>query len=186
MSVLRPAMMSDSEDIMEIRTDVRDYLCSPFYGNDVKQDEWMRHVLLDDTKIIMVMEDRYGEVFGYGILHDIDHIHKKCMGQVQVDAEYRGEGHGTAMWKELIRISMDDLGMNKIYLEVLVDNAPAIYVYSKLGFELEGTLRRHYWHDGKWAHVHILALHRETCDGQMMSKYVEQTRRLLCEVGDDS
>lgn len=160
---IRLATMDDGPGILGVRTDVRDYLTTPFYGNDLTQDIWMRRTLLDPTTILLVMEEQY-EIHGYGILHDIDHMHRRCMGQVQVHSASAGKGWGMRMWKELLTIAMSELGMARVYLEVLCDNTRAIHLYEKLGMRIEGTLRKHYWHNGEMVDVYIMGILREEWD----------------------
>ena len=45
------------------------------------------------------------------------------------------------------------LGLRKVNLGVVEDNVGAVKLYKKLGFEVEGTLKQHVCHDGRWCNV---------------------------------
>ena len=61
-----------------------------------------------------------------------------------IDAEYRGQGVGTAMMRDAIAWARAQTGVHKIELEVWPHNAPGLALYRKVGFEVEGRRRRHY------------------------------------------
>jgi RimJ/RimL family protein N-acetyltransferase len=58
----------------------------------------------------------------------------------------------------VVNYAFNQLGLRRIYLEVLADNASAIRLYEKCGFKVEGTLRRHVFKDGKLKDVLIMAV----------------------------
>ena len=62
---------------------------------------------------------------------------------VVVAEEFRGQGVGTMLLRELI-LRGEERGIQAFTLEVRVSNAPAIHVYEKLGFVSEGIRPRFY------------------------------------------
>ena len=50
-------------------------------------------------------------------------------------------GIGTALLRELVDAADNWLGLVRLELQVFADNEPAIALYRRLGFEVEGTLR---------------------------------------------
>ena len=69
------------------------------------------------------------------------------IGNIVTHKDYRGRGIASSLFDVLL----DDLrsgGINKLYLEVEHDNAPAIGLYGKLGFARDGV-RRDYYGKGK-------------------------------------
>ena len=90
------------------------------------------------------------EPYGYAILDHIDYVHRRCYGQVQLQNKFRGRGIGTQAFKQLIKIAFDILGMNKICFDTLENNEFAQRTYKKLGFKVEGILRKHYWKEGQF------------------------------------
>jgi putative acetyltransferase len=51
-------------------------------------------------------------------------------------------------------------------LEVYTDNAPALRLYRKFGFEIEGTKRRYALRDGVFVDAHVMARLRRVPVGQ--------------------
>jgi L-phenylalanine/L-methionine N-acetyltransferase len=54
---------------------------------------------------------------------------------------YQGRGVGSALMAALVDYADHSLGLRRIELEVYTDNAPAIALYRKFGFVLEGRAR---------------------------------------------
>jgi len=49
------------------------------------------------------------------------------------------------------------LSLTRLDLRVYVDNAPAIALYEKFGFEIEGTHRRFALRNGEYVDAHVMA-----------------------------
>lgn len=69
------------------------------------------------------------------------------IGNIVTDREYRGRGLASVLMGALLE-ELAELGIAKIFLEVEYDNAPAIALYEKYGFERYGQ-RRDYYGKGK-------------------------------------
>ena len=60
---------------------------------------------------------------------------------IYVHDDHVGQGIGRALMEALIDLADNWLGLRRLELGVVVDNAPAIHLYESLGFEREGRLR---------------------------------------------
>lgn len=58
---------------------------------------------------------------------------------VDIHKDYRRKGYASEAYQLLFKEYFDRLGYNRMELEVLADNAPAIMLYKKLGFVEEGV-----------------------------------------------
>jgi putative acetyltransferase len=67
-----------------------------------------------------------------------------------VHDDFHGRGIGTALMAALIDLADNWLDLKRIELTVYVDNVPAIGLYRKFGFEVEGTRRADTFRDGKY------------------------------------
>jgi putative acetyltransferase len=56
-----------------------------------------------------------------------------------VHDDFNGRGIGSALLAELIEAADEWLAIKRLELTVFTDNAPAIRLYEKFGFEMEGT-----------------------------------------------
>jgi len=63
---------------------------------------------------------------------------------MNIDAEYRAQGVGTAMMLAAIDWARSKPGVHKMELEVWPHNGAGLALYRKVGFEVEGRRRRHY------------------------------------------
>ena len=49
------------------------------------------------------------------------------------------------------------LNLTRLDLRVCVDNSPAIVLYKKFGFDIEGTHRRFAYRNGEYVDAHVMA-----------------------------
>ncbi|WP_312316722.1 N-acetyltransferase [Atlantibacter hermannii] len=74
-----------------------------------------------------------------------------------VDAARHNQGIATALLREMIAMCDNWLRIDRIELTVFVDNAPAIALYQKLGFDIEGTGKRYGLRDGDYIDAYFMA-----------------------------
>ena len=74
-----------------------------------------------------------------------------------VAAGHQGCGIGSALMREMIDLCDNWLRVERIELTVFADNAPAIAVYKKYGFEIEGTGRRYALRNGEYVDAYYMA-----------------------------
>jgi putative acetyltransferase len=86
--------------------------------------------------------------------------HVGSIGMAVHDA-WHGKGVGTALMQATIELAEKWLNLTRIQLEVYTDNEPAIRLYQKFGFEIEGTLRNFAFRDGQYVDVYAMARLRE-------------------------
>lgn len=74
-----------------------------------------------------------------------------------VHDDFHGRGIGSAMMAALIELADDWLDLKRLELTVQTDNDPAIRLYRKFGFEVEGTLRANSFRGGIYVDAHVMA-----------------------------
>ena len=74
---------------------------------------------------------------------------------VAVDTEYRGKGYGNLLIEEFIR-EAKSRNLDTMSLEVRVSNEPAIKLYEKYGFEVQGRRKKYYQDNGEDAYIMYL------------------------------
>jgi putative acetyltransferase len=75
--------------------------------------------------------------------------HSARLGLVVHD-DFQGRGVGTALLTAAVELAERWLGLHRLELEVFPDNEPALRLYRRFGFEVEGTKRRYALRDGEW------------------------------------
>lgn len=66
------------------------------------------------------------------------------------DSSFWGKGIGTEACKLLLNYAFDELNLRKVALTVFDNNPGAIRLYEKIGFKVEGRLRKHVFADGEF------------------------------------
>ncbi len=69
----------------------------------------------------------------------------------------QGKGVGTALMEAALDLADNWLNLTRVELRVYVDNAPAIALYEKFGFEIEGTHRRMAFRNGEYVDGYSMA-----------------------------
>lgn len=109
---------------------------------------------------LSLVAERNGEVVGSAGMHPtgaaLRRRHVVMIGISVVTAAQR-QGVGTALMQALCDYADRWLGVLRIELTVYVDNAAAIALYRKFGFETEGRLRGYALRDGHYVDVYAMA-----------------------------
>ena len=71
--------------------------------------------------------------------------------------DWQGKGVGTALMQAVIDLADNWLNLTRIELRVYTDNVPAIALYEKFGFEIEGTHRRLAFRNGEYVDGYSMA-----------------------------
>jgi RimJ/RimL family protein N-acetyltransferase len=90
-------------------------------------------------------------LIGFVALHNIEWNNQSCLLAIGIgNADYRGKGYGKdALWL-ILRYAFYELNLNRVGLDVISNNIPAIEAYKKVGFSVEGSMRNAVYRDGKY------------------------------------
>jgi L-phenylalanine/L-methionine N-acetyltransferase len=100
------------------------------------------------------------EVIGQLGLHTFPHRpRRRHVGQLgmAVRDDWQGKGAGTALLQAAVDLADKWLNLERLELEVYTDNAPAVRLYTKFGFVIEGTLVRFAFRDGRYVDAYTMA-----------------------------
>jgi RimJ/RimL family protein N-acetyltransferase len=127
-----------------------------------KTRRWFRSVCDDARRVDFLVESAAGEPIGVaGLLH-IEPVHAtaECFCVIGEKA-FWGGGIGTEIHSVLLTWAFEGLGLEKIWAIIRTNN-PAIYkIVQKLGFQIEGTLRKEMRLEGVRQDVYRVGLLRE-------------------------
>lgn len=84
---------------------------------------------------------------------------RRHIGQIgmAVRDDWQGHGVGTALMQAAIEMADNWLNLVRLELEVYVDNEPALRLYKKCGFEIEGRQVRAAFRAGEYVDVYSMA-----------------------------
>jgi putative acetyltransferase len=80
---------------------------------------------------------------------------------MSVHDDFQGGGIGSSVLAALIDVADNWLNLRRLELAVYVDNEPALRLYRKFGFEIEGTRRGDVFRDGKFVDSFAMARWRD-------------------------
>jgi putative acetyltransferase len=108
---------------------------------------------------LSLVAERHGAVVGSAGLHPAPQVRRRhaAMLGISVAREAQGQGVGSALMQALCDYADGWAQLLRIELTVFVDNARAIALYRRFGFEHEGTLRAYALRDGVYVDVHTMA-----------------------------
>ncbi len=98
------------------------------------------------------------ELVGEALLWGIDLHNRAAHIGIALRPAFHGHGHGTEVVRVLCHYGFAVRGLHRIQIETLADNAAMIRAATRVGFVLEGTLRRAAWVTGEFLDEVVLGL----------------------------
>jgi putative acetyltransferase len=83
-----------------------------------------------------------------------------------VHDDFHGRRIGSAMMAALVETADDWLDLKRLELKVHIDNEPAIRLYRRFGFEVEGTLRADCFRGGAYVDSHLMARLKDSTEAR--------------------
>jgi RimJ/RimL family protein N-acetyltransferase len=125
------------------------------------EEEWLRckSVLSSSELNLAICLARGGRHIGNLYLRDVDWVARR--GEIHLfigDPRDRGRGYGADALRQMITHAFGTLGLARLFLFVRADNRPAVRLYRRCGFEVEGRLRRHIFKRGRFKDVLVMGL----------------------------
>ncbi len=164
---LRPLQLDDITRVLEWRNlpEVATYMYTDHRISDAEHARWFASAMTDETKRYWIIE-LDGVPVGVANLYDISALHKRAsLALYLADQRVRGLGVGAAADSFLIRHAFEDLGLDKLCVEVLATNEAGVEVHRHHGFQVDGVLRRHVIKAGRRVDVVTLSLLRDEWAG---------------------
>lgn len=160
-------MPEDSEKLVEYlnevggETDNLSFKQDEFHYSTEEEKDFIENVLRNKNGVMLVAKDKSGNIVGEStcISNGRRSSHVFTLG-LTVKKKYWGNGIGTTMIEQVINRCLK-LKCEKIMLQVFHTNIRAIKLYKKLGFKLEGTLKK----DAKINNTYV--------DAYVMCKFLE-------------
>ncbi len=94
-----------------------------------------------------------------------------------VHPDYWGEGIGSKLMEAALAVADNWLALKRVELDVFIDNEPAIALYQKFGFEVEGTRRCVAFGNGRFRDDYIMARLRNVDGLKKETEWVEREEK---------
>ncbi|CAM8680831.1 N-acetyltransferase [Leclercia adecarboxylata] len=119
---------------------------------------WQERVMKKSGRrhLVACLDDKVVGHLALDVMENPRRSHVATFG-ISVSAEVQGRGAGSALMREMINLCDNWLRIERIELTVFADNAPAIALYRKYGFEVEGTGKRFALRDGEFVDALYMA-----------------------------
>lgn len=101
---------------------------------------------------VAVRNDR---VAGFANLYDVVPGRRAFIGNVVVDAAFRGEGVGRRLIEHMIALGFDRYNVAEMAISVFSHNVPALLLYGRLGFRPYAVEERRAPQGGRCALIHM-------------------------------
>jgi ribosomal-protein-alanine N-acetyltransferase len=86
-------------------------------------------------------------VVGIFSLHHWSQYHRRAEAGYGLARAYWGQGIGAEALGAIVRFGFGPLNLNRIYARTIADNHESVRLLERLGFQREGTWRKHSWED---------------------------------------
>jgi len=92
-----------------------------------------------------------------------NHPRRRHVGQIgmAVRDDFHGQGVGTELMHAVVDLADNWLNLSRLELKVHIDNEPALRLYKKFGFEIEGTMSRYAFRAGQYVDAYAMARFRQ-------------------------
>jgi diamine N-acetyltransferase len=152
---LRPLERHDLKFVHELNNNakiMRYWFTEPYETFAELSQLYDRHVH-DQRERRFVAVDPAGEIVGLVELIGLDHIHRYGEFQIIIAPQAQGRGYATSATRLAIDYAFSALNLHKLYLVVDRENATAIHIYEKCGFQHEAELIEEFFYNGNYYNV---------------------------------
>ncbi|ATH06702.1 hypothetical protein BIY24_01730 [Halobacteriovorax marinus] len=143
------------------------HLGAPFRYIDQEIDEKWYDAYLQNrgTEVRLAIEVVEGDIkyyIGNAYLTSIDQINRSSIFSIFIgDKNFWGRGIGSEVTHKVLSHAFDDLNLHRVCLYVLGSNLRARSMYEKIGFKLEGTMRKAVFKGGFYSDLHFMGILKE-------------------------
>lgn len=108
--------------------------------------------------------DDKDEYLGTVSLKHVDLKNKNAEYAISMRSKAMGTGASMYGTKEILTYAFEKLHLRKVYLNVIPENIRAKKFYKKVGFQYEGTAKKHIYVNGQFCDLEWYAIFNETED----------------------
>ena len=137
MYTLRPLMEKDADRMVEMMRDEQTTRYLQIGGPNYTKETAVRFIsqtTVESRHLHRAVVDEHDVYHGSISLKNIDREKLEAEYAVSMHPEAQGKGAAAAATAQILEIAFQQLGLNRVYLNVLVENQRANKFYQKFGF----------------------------------------------------
>ncbi len=161
---LGPVLSQDMQTMFSWRNDPEvSYASGPYIPIDeVVFSEWVSGAKVQGTRVLFSVRNKHNaKLLGYTELYNIEFSARSAEFGIAIGLKAdRGRGYGQDATKLALEYCWKELRLERVSLRVVGDNPVAVHVYKKVGFEIEGKLRRAAFTRGQFHDVTLMGILR--------------------------
>ncbi|RDV00549.1 GNAT family N-acetyltransferase [Trinickia dinghuensis] len=155
---IRRIREADAESLRQLYEDpdvYTDTLQLPFPSHE----NWKKRLSeMPPTRYALVAEIA-GEIVGNVALDVLTNLRRRHVGDIAISVKgvRQGQGIGNKLLSSAIEIADNWINLMRLELTVFVDNEPAIALYKKHGFVIEGEFVKYAFRNGQYVNAYHMA-----------------------------
>lgn len=125
----------------------------PPYTRDRLEKGWFSNL----QNLISLVAFHNDRIVGHAQILKFSHPRRKGTGDllIYLHQDFHNAGLGTALLGELLKLARKE-DMHRISIHVVADNKPALHLYGKFGFDIEGVMKDSYFGDDERYHDEVV------------------------------
>ncbi len=156
--LIRAPEKTDLDDLYEMQQAKR-YIWGTFQLPHTSRELWEKRLTNRPEGLYSLVAVLDGKVVGNLSLATSNRPRRKHAASIGmgVNDQFAGRGVGTALMAACVDMADNWLNLVRLELSVFHDNAPAIGLYTKFGFEQEGVYKHYGFRDGEYVDALTMA-----------------------------
>jgi RimJ/RimL family protein N-acetyltransferase len=117
------------------------------------QEAWFERMSADSRQLMFAVVDRAdGRLLGASGLCFVDWVNRNCDLSIYIGADdvYIDDRYAPDAARTTLRYGFEELGLNRVWVEIYDFDTAKQRFLTDLGFELEGRHREHHFAEGEW------------------------------------
>lgn len=170
---LRPLKKGDNELFFNWRNDINFIQMAQslrFPKHELLEEQWLERAMTDisNRNIYFIVETLEDQIpIGFASLMNIDWISRNAFsGFAIMHPEFKGKGLSHDGFYTLFNYAFNQLNMHKLLGHLLAKNEISKKMCFKVGYEIEGTLKDHYYWNNEYHDVLYISAFKDKFNQQ--------------------
>ena len=120
----------------------------------------LEHETADDCAYFAAFTREGEEYVGNVFLLHINRLHRHAQAGITIKQAAWNRGYAKELMRAVLEFAFTDLDLNKAYLQIFTTNEKGLQLWTKVGFQIEGVLRQHYFVNGEFHDMYSMSILR--------------------------